>query len=153
MPKNSNFFLIYKKLVYLYTVFTLMLKVLKINTAVIICLAFILRLYLINAGPISSLNSPEKNDKLISKAGVLSIQKNTSFNGTDESKSFPAIEICEENSDSEEDDSSKTSAFIILQVLYSSFINDIYLRSNTLFDHINHKVASKKYLAISVLRI
>ncbi len=130
-----------------------MLKVLKINTAVIICLAFIFRLYLINAGPISALNSIEKNDKLTSTAGLLSIKKNTSFNGIDESKSFPAIEMCEESSDNEEDDSSKTSAFIILQVLYSSFINDITLRSNTLFDHINHKVPSKKYLAISVLRI
>jgi len=130
-----------------------MLKVLKINTAVIICLAFIFRLYLINVGPISSLNSVEKNDKLSATTGFLNIKKATSFNGIDESKSFPAIEICEESSDNEEDDSSKTGSFILLHILYSSFSNNTSLKSNVLFDFFNYKTSSKKYLAISVLRI
>lgn len=129
-----------------------MSKVFKINTAVIICLAFIFRLYLINVGPISSLNSTEKNDAFL-KAELSGItKKDTNVETSDNSKTFPAIEICEESSDSE-DDVSKTSPFILLHVLYSSFTNNISLRSNILFDFFNHKISSKKYLAISVLRI
>ena len=70
-----------------------------------------------------------------------------------EIRQYSAFEICEEDLN-DENDFSKSNPVILLQVLYSFIKNSlISFKSKTLFDFLCNKLSSRKYLAISVLRI
>lgn len=127
-----------------------MLKIFKINIAVLVCTVFVFRLLFVNIGIIPSLNSSQNNVST-------SIEKKQSGKDTfvnTHANEFQLIEICEEENENDEDDLSKTKPFFLISYVYSALSNKFNdLKSTDLFDCLNYKLSSKKYLAISVLRI
>ena len=66
---------------------------------------------------------------------------------------YSVIEICEENVN-DEDDLSKVNPFVLVRSLYSFFADKLVSsESNLPFDPLNQKFFTRKYLAVSVLRI
>lgn len=127
-----------------------MLKILKINIAVLVCTVFVFRLFFVNIGIISSFNTGQNS--LTSSIEKKHSGKDAVVNGY--TKEFQLIEICEEENENDEDDLSKTKPFFLISYVYSDLSNKFNdLKSTDLFDFLNYKLSSKKYLAISVLRI
>jgi len=131
-----------------------MLGSLKINTAILICSAFLFRLLFVNIGFISSLTTPQNKSFIKSQfSSSQKRRKNADILSNSNVKVYSIIEICEENSNDEEN-FSKANPFIFIQFLYSFFANKIASsKSNALFDFLNCNLSPRKYLTISVLRI
>ncbi len=95
-----------------------MIKTVKINTALLLCTAFIIRILFVNIGIISSLNTQENN--VIIKAHYSTIMKRRKlFDALNNSKNcdYSTIEICEEDFDDHNE--FKPSLFFVKQFLYS----------------------------------
>lgn len=126
----------------------------KINTALVICLAFVFRLLFLNISVIPSLNT-QRNSNFINEhfSTLMKRRKSVDILSNSNTRENSAIEICEENSGGE-DDLSKTNPFILARILYS-FLADkaVSLRVGSLFNSVHCKLFSRKYLALSVLRI
>ncbi|MGZ3900320.1 MAG: hypothetical protein ACXVNM_02180 [Bacteroidia bacterium] len=126
---------------------------LKLNTAILICTAFLFRLLFVNINIISSLNTRHNGNSVKSHfSSILKRRKPVDVQNNSSSREYSAIEICEENPNNE-DDLSKTNPLILIRILYSFLSNKAVSKSNVLFDFVNCTLSSKKYLAISVLRI
>lgn len=131
-----------------------MLGSLKIKTALLICTAFAFRLLFVNIGIISSLNT-HLNSTFINThfSTIMKRRRNVDPLNNSGVREYSQIEICEENSNSK-DNLFKTKLFFLLKTIYFFLPNKVYtLKSSALFDFANSKLSSKKYLAISVLRI
>lgn len=127
-----------------------MLKIFKINIAVLVCTVFVFRLFFVNIGIISSLNSNQ--NCLASLMEKKHSGKDVVVNAY--TNEFALIEICEEENENDEDDLCKIKPFFLISYLYSGLSNKFNdLKSTDLFDFLNNKLSSKKYLAISVLII
>jgi hypothetical protein len=126
----------------------------KINTAVLICMAFVFKLLFINISITTSLNSG--SNKTAIKTHLSSLMKRrraSEITNNVLTGEYSSTEICEEAVE-DENDISKVNSFAFIQVLYSSLANKILsLRSAIPLDHIYSKLSSRKYLSISVLRI
>ncbi|MBA2611138.1 MAG: hypothetical protein H0U95_04150 [Bacteroidetes bacterium] len=117
-------------------------------------MTFVFRLLFVNVGIISSLNSKQNTNLLKSFHSTLKKRRRgaDSFNNQIKTE-YSAIEICEENQE-DEDHISKKNPLVLIRILYSFLANKLAsLESNSSFDSVNHKLSSKKYLAISVLRV
>jgi hypothetical protein len=131
-----------------------MFKPLKINTAIIICFAFIFRLLFVNIGLISSLDTQQS--KSIIKAHFSStIKKRRQIQSSNNlvNSGYSAVEICEENAD--EVIQIKSNPFLLLQFLFSFFsskINDQVERITQFYNYLSYK-SSHRYLAFQVFRI
>ena len=127
---------------------------LKINTATLICTAFVFRLLFANIGIISSSNIRQNNGIINNYfSSVMKRKKNTNIASTQCSYENSAIEICEEDLNNK-DNLSKTNPLILIRLIYSFFTNKVvYLKSNNFLDLISCKLSSKKQLTASVLRI
>jgi len=136
-----------------------MLTSFKINTAIFICIAFILRLLVVNIGSISSLDGPHKNgftkshfsSKMKRRKNVEASSVSTSnTSGTTE---YLAAEICEE--DSNENTPTKSNSFFLVQVLYSliadKLVSDLK-RILPFYKHFSY-TESHRYLTYQVFRI
>lgn len=129
---------------------TPMLRRLKINTAMLICFAFVFRLLTINIGILTSSDGLQKNHSVKNHFTNVLKRRNIPSGGTGNSDT-PVVEICEEDADSE--DLFKTNPQSLMQVLY--FIFDKSVNSG-------HKIFSKfskdfslshRYLMYQVFRI
>jgi hypothetical protein len=123
----------------------------KINTALIVCLAFVFRLLVVNVPMVGSFE--DFLFKGTNKSCLLKKGKSSETLVQSSTKEYPAIEVCEENQDSEETES-KFDTPVILSFLYSYF-NRIHLSAgvNNAFDSIKCQLHPKKYLSLSILRI
>ncbi len=133
-----------------------MIKNLKIHIALLVCVVFLFRLLFVNIGIISSLNT--KQSSAVAKSILSSVMKKRRKNNeaivNSYAKEYSVIEICEEENENDEDNFSKINPFILIGYLYSALANKFdSLKSKIPFDFLNYKLSSKKYLAISVLRI
>jgi len=127
---------------------------LKINTALLICTAFVFRLLFVNIGIIPSLNTPQSNSVIKSHFATIIKKRKKQFDALNNFKSSSSliVEICEENAN--EGKSFKSRSFFLIKILYSFLTNKApSLKSNALFDFIGYKLPSGKYGTISVLRI
>ena len=129
-------------------------RVFKINTTFFIFFAFIFRLLFVNI----SLATPDTsyNHKLSAKqfSNLLKKRRRSAEVATSSvSKDFSVVEVCEEDLDSE-DDLAKANSPVILSILFS-FLNYIpfITRSGVSFDSIKCNLFSKRYLALSILRV
>lgn len=132
----------------------IMIRNLKINTALILFAVFVFRILFVNIGIFHSLNTKQSNN-LINDHVSSPIKKRNAIDasGNSGSREFSIIEICEEVSN-DEDNLSKTNPLILTQFLYSFFANkDVSLKTNTLFESLSYNLSSRKYLSISSLRI
>lgn len=128
-----------------------MFKSLKINIALFTCLAFVLRLAIININFISDLSLAQN---LSSKHCVTYNKHQTEVEAPSSAKKYTLVEVFEEDSDNEEDDETKTNTPVLLFIVHSCLQHlNFSSGSNTSFDRIKCELFSKLYLSISVLRI
>jgi hypothetical protein len=127
---------------------------LKIKTALLVCTAFVFRLLFVNIGIIPTFNTPLNNTFINSHfSTIMKRRKNVDPLNNSGVREYSQIEICEQNSNNK-DTLFKTKLFLLLKTIYSFLPNEVYsLKSSALFDFVNSKLSSRKYLAISVLRI
>lgn len=126
----------------------------KINTAILICLAFVLRLLFVNIGLISSLDT-KHNNSIIKTHFSSTIKKRRHIQSSNNlvNAGYSAVEICEEDSD--EVSQQKSNPFLLLQFLFSFFSSKIYdqvERVTQFYNYLSYK-SSHRYLAFQVFRI
>jgi hypothetical protein len=126
----------------------------KINTAVIICTAFIFRLLFVNIGIISSLNT-QQNHGIIKNhfSSAIKKRRNIESSTNSGSASYVVTEICEEDTDDEK--AAKPNPFLFIQVLYSFLsdkINNTLEKIAPFYNYLSYK-SSHRYLAFQVFRI
>jgi hypothetical protein len=128
-----------------------MFRYFKINTALVICLAFVVRLLFLNLGVFSSTFNA---DQLRSKHSYTLKKRRTNaeFNSIANTKDYSLVEFCEE-ADTEDDDQ-KINSPVLLSVLYS-FLDKLSFipKPNISFDRIKSELFPKRYLSLSILRI
>ena len=131
-----------------------MLAHFKINSALIICLAFIFRVLFVNVGVISSLTSLQT--KAFTKPN-LSLNTKRQLIAETPANSVTAenspMEACEE--DSNEENEVKSNSFFLIQVLFSFALNtvDPQLTKTTDFSQYASYTSSDKLLAFQIFRI
>jgi hypothetical protein len=125
-----------------------MFRSLKVNTAILICSAFIFRLLFANICIVSSSNA-QHNKGQKSHYSTLMKRRN---HPSDHSKNFgtSVVEICEEDSD--EHNQFKANPFFLVQVLYSLAAKGIENHLK-LFSRSFPRTLSNQYLVLQVIRI
>jgi hypothetical protein len=126
----------------------------KIATALLLSTVFLLRLLVVNVGLLTSVNENHKSN--LSKHHSSTLKKRRrSVELTDFTRSseYSITDACEEMGD-DDDEASKINPLNFVKSLFS-YLTDFTssIRSNIFFDPDHYQIASKKYLAISVLRI
>jgi len=128
-----------------------MLKILKINIAAFICMAFIFRILFVNICMLPAFNTGSKT--LSEHLSSMQKRKRVPVASHANSKEYSITEFCEEDSDFEED-LSKANSPAILSIFHSFFQQTISnTRSTSPFGLIKYELQPKKYLALSVIRI
>lgn len=131
-----------------------MLKRLKINAAIFVCLAFIFRLLFVNFSFLPEFKHNGKNGS----HHLSSAPKKRRLSDIDtktEVKYYSPVEVFEESSDNEEGlVKASAGTLLILSVLFSFVLHLSFSSgSGRLFDLIKCQLYPKKYLALSILRI
>lgn len=120
-----------------------MLKGLKINTAIIICVAFLLRLFTLSVGFVSSAN--EQGGNTVAHIQVEPLKKSEA--------SYSYIEFSEEDSDDKNEN--KFHAPLLLESLYAPVQNNVKGQIIAITPSNKHYVynSSKRHLEFGVFRI
>jgi len=131
-----------------------MFKSLKINTAILICIAFIFRLLFVNIGLISSLET-QQSKSIIKTHFSSTIKKRRQIQSSNNliNSGYSAIEICEEDTD--EASLLKSNPFLLVQILFSFFwnkINSQIKKITSFYNYLSYN-SSHRYLAFQVFRI
>jgi len=126
----------------------------KINTALVISIAFMFRLLFINVSIISSLaHQKTSNFKSTQPSEVIKNGVNLKAvnNSTGAECSF--MEICEEEGDS--DSQLKANPFHFIQVLYSTVAGELEnnFQKKLIFNNSLYHISSDRYLKLQVFRI
>lgn len=127
-----------------------MFKHLKIKIALFICLAFVLRIALTNFNFLSDLSLSKD---LSSKSIFSEKTKHTEVEAAPNANKYTLVDVFEEDSDNEEDET-KVKSPILLFIVHS-FLQHINFSpaSNSSFAQIKCELFSKRYLSLSILRI
>lgn len=132
-----------------------MLQRLKINTAVLICTAFIFRLLFVNIGLASSINTGQNNGTIKRHFSTVIKKRRKQFDPITNSVRFgySAVEILEE--DSNDENQFKLNPFLFVHVFYSVVENKIKdtLRKITSFNKYFSYNSSRRHLEYGVFRI
>jgi hypothetical protein len=127
---------------------------LKINTAFLLCTAFIFRILFVNIGIISSLNT-RQNNNFINTCFSTAMKRKKHFEAINNSESYgySAAEICEEDSD--DDNLFKSNPFFLIQVLYSTIAGKIKntLEKISFYKYFSCASSKNKHAELRVLRI
>jgi hypothetical protein len=102
-----------------------MVKILRTNTALLLCTAFILKMLLLNVGFAASANTRPYIAPVKSHL-TATMQRRRHFEPSADTKTcaYPVVEICEEN-DNEEDNHFKPNPLSFLRVFYSFFTDKV----------------------------
>lgn len=132
-----------------------MLGRLKINTATLICLAFIFRLLFVNIGFIASSNTNQNNNIIKRHFSTVIKKRRKSVDPINNSVSlgYSPLEILEE--DSNNDDQFKLNPFFLIHVFYSKVECKIKnaLKKITPFNKYFSYKSSYRYIEYQVFRI
>ena len=133
----------------------MLLGKIKINTAVLICTAFVFRLLFVNIGLVSSLNTSQNNSTIKRHFSSVIKKRRNQVDPVNNPISFgcSSAEILEESSD--DDDQFKLSAFNLLIVFNSKVeikIQDV-LKKITSFNKRFSFRSSERYIEYQVFRI
>lgn len=132
-----------------------MFRRLKINTAVLICTAFVFRLLFVNIGLVSSLNTSHNNSTIKHHFSSIIKKRRKQFDPTTSSKTigFSVVEITEEDSNDEEQ--FKLNPFTLFCVFYSKVESKItnVLKNITHFNQHFAFNSSHRYIEYRVFRI
>ena len=132
-----------------------MFKYLKTNIALLICLVFISRLLFINISLLSVSGTQQANGMLAKYFSSTQKRKHsTEIVVRDNAIDYSDVEVCEEDSDDDEKGLMKVNSPVILSIS-TSFLDYATFtpKTNSAFDLIKSDLYSKKYLALSILRI
>ncbi len=126
----------------------------KINTAIIISLAFIFRLLFVNIGILPEFQTSQTNKLLNSHFSTVQKKRRQAQASVQYNiKDYGSIEVCDEDLDGEED-LIKANLPVILSNFFSFFNpGSLIQKSIVSFDLIKCTLYPKKYLALSILRI
>lgn len=131
-----------------------MFRMLKINTTLLICSAFIFRILFVNIGLVSSLNT-QQNSNSVKKYFSTILKKRKNFDSVYNSIGFgySSAEILEECSD--DDEQFKLSPFNLLIIFNSKVENKIknVLKKITSFNKRFSFSSSERYIEYQVFRI
>ena len=132
-----------------------MLGRIKINTAVLICIAFVFRLLFVNIGLVSSLNTNHSNSTIKRHFSTVIKKRRKQFDPITSSKniSYSTVELLEENSN--DDELFRLNAFPLLFLFYSKIelkIKDV-LKRITPFNKRFSFNSSNRHLEYRVFRI
>jgi hypothetical protein len=126
----------------------------KINTAILICSAFIFRLLVVNISVISSLSTWQNNVFIKNHYSTI-IKRRRNFERVNNSKNSECLvpEICEVDPNNET--KFKSKPFLLTQILYSLVANDIMNELKKIIPFYKHfsYFSSHRYLAFQVFRI
>lgn len=133
----------------------IMLRILNINTAFLICTAFVFRLLFVNLGLVSSLNTNQNNSTIKRHFSTVIKKRRKQFDPvtTCKSNGCSAVEILEEDTDDE--DFFRLNTFPLLFIFYSKIelkIKDI-LKRITPFNKRFAFNPSSRHLEYQVFRI
>jgi hypothetical protein len=132
-----------------------MLRGLKINTAALICVAFIFRLLFVNIGLVSSLNTSQNNSTIKRLFSTVIKKRRKQFDPITSSKNtgYSTVEILEEDSNDEE--LFKLNPFPLLFIFYSQIENKIKdtLKKITPFNKHFSFNSSNRHVEYRVFRI
>jgi hypothetical protein len=128
-----------------------MLRYIKINTALVICLAFVVRLLFLNLGVFSSTFNADqlraKHSYTLKKRKI-----NTEFKDIATTNAYSPMEFCEEANN--EDDDQKINSPVLLSVLCAFLYKLSFIpKPNLSFDRLKSELFPKRYLSLSILRI
>jgi hypothetical protein len=123
----------------------------KINTATIVFLALMFRLFVVNIYAVSSLKTIQANNLLTFHfSTILKRRQTTNTVANSNLTKFHHTEVCAENSDQQV--TLKRLKLIIIKSFFYSIIK-ISSKSYNSFDSIKCKIYPKRYLAFSLFRI
>ena len=132
-----------------------MFKAIKINTAVLICTAFIFRLLFVNIGLISTLNNNQHNGNIKRHFASIIKKRRKQFDPITSCKNFgySTVEALEEDSNDEE--LFKSNFLPLLFLFYSKIENEInaILKKITSFNKHFSYSSSYRYVEYRVFRI
>lgn len=127
---------------------------LKINTATLICTAFVFRLLFVNIGLLSSFNS-QQHSGIIKSHFSATVKKRRNIEAANGfgTTNYAAIEICEEESD--DNIQLKSFLFAPVQQLYFLVANTVQnvLRKTGLIQRPPSYIESQRCIAFQVFRI
>ena len=132
-----------------------MLRKIKINTAALVCIAFIFRLLFVNIGLVSSFNTHLCNKTIKHHASALITKTETQVEPVSDSINFgfPSAAIAEEGSD--DDEQFKLSTFSLSHVFYcqiQSKIENTLKKISSFNKHFAYN-SSQRYLEYQVFRV
>lgn len=126
----------------------------KISTAFLLASVFLFRILFVNIGIISTLNT-QRNKGTITTYFSSTLKKRRQIENVNSTTNSPyaGVEICEE--DTSETNTTKSTSFFLLQVLYSFFTNKIgdSLKRSAVFSAFQLYSSSPRYLTLQVIRI
>jgi hypothetical protein len=130
-----------------------MLIKLKINTATLICFAFIFRLLFVNIGVISASNANNSIIKRHFSSVIKKRRKNIDPINNSKNPGYLSVEILEE--DSNDDDQFKLTPSILIHIFYSKIESKIKntLKKITPFNKYFSYKSSYRYIEYQVFRI
>jgi len=133
-----------------------MLKRIKINIAMLICLAFVFRILFANFSIVISLGALQGTTIPIAEyPSVLKNKKNFTVSNISGNYGYSAVEICEEEEEESEDHSKfKSRSFFAEQLFSSLFSLKIKCKPNTVlgFKSFFH-ISLPRYISLQVFRI
>ncbi len=129
-----------------------MLGRLKINTAILICSAFIFRLLFVNVGIISSLNTHQNNASVKKHfSSVMKRRKHFDPSNHPGNVGYSAVEILEEDSDNE--DQFKANPFYLIHFIYSLAVSKTESNLKKIIPFYRYFTSSRRHLQLQVFRI
>ncbi|MBK6833333.1 MAG: hypothetical protein IPG89_03275 [Bacteroidetes bacterium] len=130
---------------------SIMFKILKINTAIILVIVFFFKLLVVDFNVIFSIKSIDSRDLVKEN---YSESKRTQLYSSTENSDLSLLEICEEDTDGD-DDEIKLSSFLVTNLLF--VLSDASLRNgdSSILHFNNYKffTYSYRYLQLQVFRI
>lgn len=130
-----------------------MLKLFKINTAILICMAFIFRILFVNLGLMANMNTNHHGVIKGHFASVIKKRKLTEYTNQSSKETYSIAEICEENLD--EDEQLRLNPLDLIKTIISFFT--VKFASNIQkfppsFDLLSFN-STDRYLKLQVIRI
>ena len=126
----------------------------KLLTAIVISLAFIFRLLFVNIGLVTSLKASPSGKRLTSHVSKL-IKRRRGAEAVvkPNAESYSAVEVCEEDSDTEEDLVKALTAVLLFFLCFFFKRNDSAYGPGHSPGSLPYNLYPKRYLALSTLRL
>ncbi|WP_317898100.1 hypothetical protein [Aurantibacillus circumpalustris] len=131
-----------------------MLTNLKINSAIVICVAFIFRVLFVNIGIISSLSAQQNKGAIKSHfSSTMKRRKIVETTANPITAENSPMELCE--GESNEENQLKSTPLVLIQILYSFFSNNLKTGLEKTYSFFAYSTfsSSPRFIAFQVFRV